>query len=400
MESGTQKYVKGLPVVVSNHAQLSRELREYGGEGRIQNYQAVVMCAAATALEYQALEIERLRLNIAEYNEHERCYQSEIAALKAQPSGVVLPERWSVPRPVWKDVRQPYGDPLNKSDIEAAGKFNLALDEVARLNSSPVSAGEPVPATIGLTEYTYREALKTLREVLDPDDWMGETSMHAIIDAALSAPSHSEQVREVVVVATKEAVDYLNANSLSSIASGSTCHRRMRNALALIAAPAGVPEGWRLVPIEPTEQMICAFHNSVNIWMNEVGDDQDVYKAMLSAAPPAPAATALDAVETLITGKTVSVDVSMGDDDYGRRIFATVIGVQEDEPDGFVILCDDPNYNHTPSPDAELVELLREAREGLENVGLQDSYINYDAVWATKARIDAKLAKNSEGENK
>ena len=32
----------------------------------------------------QAREIERLRLNIAEYNEHERCYQAEIAALKAQ----------------------------------------------------------------------------------------------------------------------------------------------------------------------------------------------------------------------------------------------------------------------------------------------------------------------------
>ena len=29
-------------------------------------------------------ENERIRLNIAEYNEHERCYQAEIAALKAQ----------------------------------------------------------------------------------------------------------------------------------------------------------------------------------------------------------------------------------------------------------------------------------------------------------------------------
>ena len=37
-----------------------------------------------TTIAEQAREIERLRLNIAEYNEHERCYQSEIAALKAQ----------------------------------------------------------------------------------------------------------------------------------------------------------------------------------------------------------------------------------------------------------------------------------------------------------------------------
>lgn len=59
-----------------------------------------------------------------------------------------------------------------------------------------VSAGEPVPATISGTEYRYREALKQLREVLDPEDWMGEISMHAFIDAALSAPSHGEQMRD------------------------------------------------------------------------------------------------------------------------------------------------------------------------------------------------------------
>ena len=60
----------------------------------------------------------------------------KLAALKAQ--GVVMPERWNVPRPMWKDARQPYGNPLNHADIEAAEKFNLALDEVARLNSAPV----------------------------------------------------------------------------------------------------------------------------------------------------------------------------------------------------------------------------------------------------------------------
>lgn len=39
-------------------------------------------------VERQARDIERLRLNIAEYNEHERCYQSEIADLKAQAAPV------------------------------------------------------------------------------------------------------------------------------------------------------------------------------------------------------------------------------------------------------------------------------------------------------------------------
>ena len=57
---------------------------------------------------------------------------------EAKAQGVVMPERWNVPRPMWKDARQPYGNPLNHADIEAAEKFNLALDEVARLNAAPV----------------------------------------------------------------------------------------------------------------------------------------------------------------------------------------------------------------------------------------------------------------------
>ena len=39
--------------------------------------------ALENTLAEQVREIERLRLNIAEYNEHERCYQSELAALSA-----------------------------------------------------------------------------------------------------------------------------------------------------------------------------------------------------------------------------------------------------------------------------------------------------------------------------
>jgi hypothetical protein len=43
-------------------------------------------------------------------------------------------------------------------------------------------------------------------------------------------------------------------------------------------------------------------------------------------------------------------------------------------------------------PDAELVELLIDARKGLDNVGRQDLYINYEGVSKIKGRIDAKLA--------
>lgn len=50
-------------------------------------------------------------------------------------------------------------------------------------------------------------------------------------------------------------------------------------------AAAAIPEGWKLVPLEPTIEMILAFNKAVNAWLEEVGDDADVYKAMLAAAP-------------------------------------------------------------------------------------------------------------------
>ena len=86
-------------------------------------------------------EIERLRLNIAEYNEHERCYQSELAALKAQPSGVV---QW----PDADEIMQMAFEEGQPSEDASGYYFELEefdlfiqrlMEEVARLNSSPVT---------------------------------------------------------------------------------------------------------------------------------------------------------------------------------------------------------------------------------------------------------------------
>jgi hypothetical protein len=49
--------------------------------------------------------------------------------------------------------------------------------------------------------------------------------------------------------------------------------------------PAAIPAGWMLVPIEPTDAMLSAFNTAVNTWCKEFGDDADVYKAILAAAP-------------------------------------------------------------------------------------------------------------------
>lgn len=44
---------------------------------------------------------------------------------------------------------------------------------------------------------------------------------------------------------------------------------------------------WKLVPVEPTDEMAHAFTESIQFWMEENGEDKDVYQSMLAAAPKA-----------------------------------------------------------------------------------------------------------------
>ena len=85
-----------------------------------------------------------------------KLYAAPVSEAKAQ--GVVMPERWNVPRPMWNDARQPYGNPLNHADIEAAEKFNLALDEVARLNAAPVQQVSVPASAFASRAITHYEA--------------------------------------------------------------------------------------------------------------------------------------------------------------------------------------------------------------------------------------------------
>lgn len=140
---------------------------------------------------------EALRARLAKYEDAD--------GRPLQHGCVVLPERWSVPRPIWKDVRQPYGDPLNHADIEAAKKFNLALDEVARLNSSPVSAGddrETIRAVFLRNGFTIKEGQADLK----PYVYAAADELMSIARAALSAPSHGEQVREAAPEPVRDAL--------------------------------------------------------------------------------------------------------------------------------------------------------------------------------------------------
>lgn len=84
----------------------------------------------------QAQEIERLRLNIAEYNEHERCYQSELAALKAQPARVVLADDI---RAACQTAVEVFAEETNSAQCREVAEYMREV-LLARLNSSPVSA--------------------------------------------------------------------------------------------------------------------------------------------------------------------------------------------------------------------------------------------------------------------
>ena len=50
-----------------------------------------------------------------------------------------------------------------------------------------------------------------------------------------------------------------------------------------LTASSAQLEGWILAPAKPDESMLEAFHVAVNAWMDEKGEDEDVYLAMLGA---------------------------------------------------------------------------------------------------------------------
>ena len=56
---------------------------------------------------------------------------------------------------------------------------------------------------------------------------------------------------------------------------------------AILAGVGAAPEGWQLVPLEPTPDMMCAAWDSTPAQMDDMtdGDFGQAYKNMLAAAP-------------------------------------------------------------------------------------------------------------------
>ncbi len=55
---------------------------------------------------------------------------------------------------------------------------------------------------------------------------------------------------------------------------------------ALLASARAVPQGWQMVPVEPTAEMICAVDKARA--MSDGVNDEDAYILMLAAAPKEP----------------------------------------------------------------------------------------------------------------
>lgn len=100
-----------------------------------EEFMAMLPDEIRTVMAGKTREIERLSLMVSQADHNYDCdrsdWQRELAALKAQPSGVVLPEL---------KTNFDYRD-LGDDGYIAAQEWNAAIKEVARLNSSPVSSG-------------------------------------------------------------------------------------------------------------------------------------------------------------------------------------------------------------------------------------------------------------------
>jgi hypothetical protein len=206
---------EGRPVVVGKFSDLAEDLR-VNADAHPLDVRLQVMSEAADVLESQSREIERLKARISTRNINLANATSELAALKVQPSGVVLPE------------------PMKRGDEGGSGEYgaamirgyNACLREVARLNSSPVSAGGVDDVMVdramnarmpgGSTAWVW---LFNCEGGCQPEekhrDWFRTVLAAALKDrSALSAPSHGEQVREVVQVSAVGQVAYVGDGEL------------------------------------------------------------------------------------------------------------------------------------------------------------------------------------------
>lgn len=143
----------------------------------------------------------------------------------------------------------------------------------------------------------------------------------------------------------------------------SAAYEAGRESCSALEAPAA-PAGWKLVPVQDNPSMWTAGGEAIKSCGGHERDAASLaYKAMLAAAPQAPAAPVVDEeghlseeLRDLITGMTVSVDVSTGEHDASNRLFGEVTEVMEydggSDKHKVVLLVQSPEANFKAAPAA------------------------------------------------
>ena len=193
---------EGRPVVTGERLQSVEELRA-AAYGHPLGFRLAAMSEAADALESQAREIERLEADLESANDWDisqlkviHALNEELAALKAQPSGVV---QW----PDADEIMQMAFEEGQPSEDASGYYFELEefdlfiqrlMGEVARLNSSPVSAGEYGDAYQGAREdlaIWKRRALEAETKVREQDRIIDHLTLEAQGETRFGEPAVS-----------------------------------------------------------------------------------------------------------------------------------------------------------------------------------------------------------------
>lgn len=261
-------------------------------------------------------EIERLTSQLEHWLSLDKQRDAELAALKAQPGGVVHhnliealkfyangdhllladPDAWDTCS----------GEPINflhddagTASVEDGSIAKAALDS---LNSSPVSAGD-------------RETLRYLMDRFDNEVWVCQHCSHEETTSDMDSASYLREYLAGAQHASAGGVDereefeaWAKTRNLSTVkyAGGMyVCDRTMWAEIAWIESRAAlsapshgeqVREGWQLVPFEPTREMISAASGAITTpddlppvgagrWSMSDIAFRSRYRAALAAAP-------------------------------------------------------------------------------------------------------------------
>lgn len=179
----------------------------------------------------------------------------------------------------------------------------------------------------------------------------------------MSEPTHDERD------GLRKALEWIAAHRNDHLTDGSAATRACLDAIvakadAALSAPVepqrgdrvSVPDGWVLVPREPTDDMLrkgAEAGLSITVLLDDTpfACDRAVYAAMLSASPSVPASPMpADVVRLVIAGRDVAY-LDIARDDEERAMFTELDGALEafadrvaweDEPETFVAQIREP----------------------------------------------------------